>query len=347
MGRLALSVSTLVMCIAVGGAFAAIERSYHGTANRGFSAFAINPRHPHIVYAGSGSGVFKSTDRGGSWQAVNEGLTELNVSDLVIDQRRPAVLYAATTSSVFKSTNAGRTWRQISSTEIDPVGLALHPSNSRVLYAATDEGVYKSSDAGVNWRKVTTHPHAVRVSTVVLDPQQPATVYAASGGGVFKSTDAGRSWEQRNRGLFPNETPDDHSLLEGNLSAIVVNSRRPPTLYVGYHEGVVKSTDGARTWRPVNTGLAGSFRPVGSLAIDPSNPQTLYAGTSASRGLFKTTDGGRRWSAIDRRFRGNVSALALDPTHSQTVYVGMSFAARAFKSTDGGRTWSALSIPVP
>jgi photosystem II stability/assembly factor-like uncharacterized protein len=334
------------MTVTAGGGLAAqggVESgSSHGPAYRGFSAFAIDPLNPQIVYAGTGRGIFKSRDGGASWQAMNESLTDRYVYDLAVDQRHPATLYAATGSGVFKSTNAGRTWRATSMPSVSTIALALHPRNSRVVYAGTDEGVYKSSDAGASWRKVTTHPHAVRVFTIALDPQQPATVYAGSGGGVFKSTDAGRSWEKRNLGLIPNETANGNELAEGTVNAIVVDSRRPQTLYVGSRRGGFRSTDGARRWRRMNA--AGFFRNVDSLAIDARNPQTLYAGT---RALLKTTDGGRRWSAIGTPVGGTMLALALDPTNSKTVYVGMSFGAKAFKSTDGGRSWTALSIPVP
>jgi photosystem II stability/assembly factor-like uncharacterized protein len=330
------------MTVTAGGGFAAqggVESgSNHGPAYRGFSSFAINPLDPQIVYAGTGSGVFKSIDGGGSWRAANVGLTEPYVFDLAIDQRDPGILYAGTARGVFKSMNGGRTWRQMSLTEIDTVALALHPRNSRVVYAGTDEGVYKSSDGGASWRKVTTHP---RVFTIALDPQKPATVYAGSGGGVFKSTNAGRSWEKRNLGLIPNETTNQNELAEGTVNVIVVDSRRPQTLYVGSRRGGFKSTDGARRWRRMNA--AAFFRNVDSLAIDARNPQTLYAGTLA---LLKTTNGGRGWSAIATPVGGTMLALAIDPTNSKTVYVGMSSEAKAFKSTDGGRSWTALSIPV-
>ena len=307
----------------------------------------MNPQNPRIVYAGSASGVYKSTDAGRRWRVMNAGLTEPYVVDLAIDQQNPDVLYAATanygagTSSVVKSMNAGRTWRRtwrrISSTEyVD--ALAVHPRNSRVVYAGTDEGVYKSSDAGASWRKVKT---VRRVFTIALDPQQPATVYAGSGGGVFKSTDAGRSWRKRNNGLFPETgSPTVQDLAEGYVAAIVVNPRDPRTLYLGCENGVFKSTDGALTWRAVNSGVIarnGIFRYAQSLAIDPNDTQTLYAGTAWS-GLVKTTNGGRRWNAIGLPVEGPVLALALEPTNSKTVYVGMSSGGKAFKSMDGGRT---------
>ena len=227
--------------------------------------------------------------------------------------------------------------------DVDTVSLALHPRNSQVIYAGTDDAVYKSGDAGASWQKVRT---ARRVFTIVLDPKQPATVYAGSGEGVFKSTDAGRSWRKRNDGLFPGRgTPTSQDRLEGYVAAMVVNPRHPQTLYLGCEHGVFKSTNGVRTWRRIRSAGPGGL--VSSLAIDPEKPQTLYAGTYRVPGLFQTTNGGRRWSAIGPLGRGNVLALTLDSIAPETIYAGMFDGARAFKSTDGGRTWSALAIPVP
>ena len=349
MRRLALILVALVASIAVCvvSAQGGVERgTSHGPSPRGFSAFAVDPRDAHVVYAGSGNGIFKSTDAGESWQAVNVGLTERYVLDLAIDQHRPATLYAATEGGVFKSQNGGGSWRQ---TSMPPgiegrdavVSLALHPRNPQVIYAGTDDRVYKSGDAGASWQKVLT---ARRVYAIVIDPKQPSTVYAGSGGGVFKSTDAGRSWQARNVGLFPNETPNGHNLAEGFVHAIVVNARHSQTLYLGSQRGVYKSTDGARTWRRIRSAGLGGV--VSSLAIDPEQPQTLYAENKVP-GLFKTTNGGRRWSRIGPPGSGSVQALALDPTDPETIYAGMFYGAKAFKSTDGGRTWSALAIPIP
>src|SRR6188474_40418 len=116
MRRLAVAVAVVIASTAASGALSAPRDIHasagHGPSKRGLSAFAINPQNPEVVYAGSGSGVFKSTDGGVNWQAVNAGLTERYVFDLGIDQRHPAVLYAATSSGVFKSTNAARSWRR-------------------------------------------------------------------------------------------------------------------------------------------------------------------------------------------------------------------------------------------
>jgi hypothetical protein len=69
---------------------------------------AIDPSAPATLYAGtSGGGVFKSTDAGGNWIAINSGLTNTVVSALAIDPSNMATLYAGTEGGVFKSTNGG------------------------------------------------------------------------------------------------------------------------------------------------------------------------------------------------------------------------------------------------
>ena len=65
---------------------------------------AVDPVTPTILYAGTGGGVFKSTDGGGTWSAFNTGLTDLYVWALAIDPQTPTSLYAGTyRSGVFKT----------------------------------------------------------------------------------------------------------------------------------------------------------------------------------------------------------------------------------------------------
>ena len=58
------------------------------------SALAINPVTPATLYAAGGSGVFKSTDSGGTWAAASEGLPSVDVYSLAIDPATPTTLYA-------------------------------------------------------------------------------------------------------------------------------------------------------------------------------------------------------------------------------------------------------------
>ena len=79
-------------------------------------ALAIDPVTSTTLYAGTqGGGVFKSTNSGASWSAVNTGLTNTEVRALAIDPTTPTTVYAGTGSSggVFKSTDAAKTWNAL------------------------------------------------------------------------------------------------------------------------------------------------------------------------------------------------------------------------------------------
>ena len=76
------------------------------------NALAIDPSAPATLYAGTDSGVFKSTNAGGNWTAINTGLTNTCVLALVIDPSAPATLYAGTLGGVFKSTDGGGAGRR-------------------------------------------------------------------------------------------------------------------------------------------------------------------------------------------------------------------------------------------
>ena len=105
--------------------------------------------------------------------------------------------------------------------------------------------------------------------------------------------------------------------------------------------GAFKSTDSGGSWSPINTGLTAFL--VNALAIDPSAPATLYAGTDPGfdydfTGVFKSTDGGANWR---QSLYASVLALAIDPSAPATLYAG-TFGG-VFKSTNGGESWSAIN----
>ena len=100
------------------------------------------------------------------------------------------------------------------------------------------------------------------------------------------------------------------------------------------------TADGGNAWSAAS-GLPNS--PVNVLAIDPTNPQTVYAGLGdcfKSAGVFKSTDGGNtfRSSGLVHQI---IQAIAVDPKQSSTVYAGIS------KSTDAGATWTTMTFPGP
>src|SRR5206468_7605031 len=94
--------------------------------------------------------------------------------------------------------------------------------------------------------------------------------------------------------------------------------------------GVAKSTDGGKTWMLVNEGLTDLC--VRTLAIDPSTPATLFAGTST--GVFRSGDGGAHWSPTSG-ITSPVLKIAVDPGDSSMLYAVVPSEQTLYRSIDG------------
>src|SRR5712691_11694078 len=103
---------------------------------------AIDPVIPMMVYAATGSGVYKTTDGGANWNAINTGLPAAAATALAIDPLTTMVLYAGVEcSGVFKSTNGGGSWSEFNPglTNRCVTTLAINPQTPNI-YAGTDGG---------------------------------------------------------------------------------------------------------------------------------------------------------------------------------------------------------------
>jgi len=130
----------------------------------------------------------------------------------------------------------------------------------------------------------------------------------------------------------------------------VFDPATPSTIYAGASNGVFKSTDSGATWIAQNNFSVAGTPNVRALAIDPTSPLTIYAGTS-NNGLFKSTNGGGVWTAMNSGMGGpnptNVNVIAIDPSNTATIYTGHGFSGGINKSTNGAASWTPLTNEVP
>jgi photosystem II stability/assembly factor-like uncharacterized protein len=127
------------------------------------------------------------------------------------------------------------------------------------------------------------------------------------------------------------------------------------TFYFGAVDGGVwKTTNAGLTWEPIFDGQP--IASIGALAVAPSNPQVIYAGTGESdirsdlasgNGVYKSEDGGKTWTNVGLRETRQISRIVVDPKNADVVYVGALGHAYGpnpergvYKSTDGGKTWT-------
>lgn len=150
----------------------------------------------------------------------------------------------------------------------------------------------------------------------------------------------------------------------GYVAAVAGIPGDPTTYYVGLPEGGVwKSTNAGTTWQPIFDDV--HVPSVGALAVAPSQPSVLYAGTgdpsgwsfTPGRGVFKSTDAGNTWHNVGLEDTRYIDAVMVDPANANVVLVGAAGAAQAgggtneargvYRTTDGGATWKRVLYVDP
>jgi photosystem II stability/assembly factor-like uncharacterized protein len=297
------------------------------------TALALAPSDPATVYMASDNKVFKRSGSTQDWIDVTGNLQTAGITVIAVDPRDSSIVYAATKDGVFKTLDGGATWNSLS-TDL-PVGsmsaLLVDPQNPDTVFAGIGftngfcrGALFKTIDGGLNWRSVTRSLplDGAQLCALALDPGNSQTIYNSTDRGIFKSIDGGETW-QRLRAI-----PLDRGTAVA--LSVTVDPLQPDILYAGILQlnGILKSTDGGSTWVRVNNGLnwswqGNSYVPgVRVLAINPENPDIIYAGTYED-GVFKSVNGGNSWEPITSGMPARyVTSLAIDPENPNHVYAG-------------------------
>lgn len=248
--------------------------------------------------------------------------------------------------------------------------LEVHPTNSRIIYAGSaGGGVWKSSDGSVTYNPIF-DDYCQSIGAIELDPSDPdKTIYVGTGetwtrnsvsvgDGLYKTVDGGANWTKI--GFEKSE----------RIANVIVNPNNSNEVYVAVlgalwsdsdERGVYKSNDAGQTWERLlyvnpKTGCA-------DLAMDPSNPNVLYASMwefrrtgwsfesgGANSALYKSVDGGRSWNKIHKGFpEGKLGrlAIAIAPSNPKVLYTVIEAEKDErkglYRSNDAGASWEQLN----
>jgi photosystem II stability/assembly factor-like uncharacterized protein len=255
---------------------------------------------------------------------------------------------------------------------ISSVAAATVDGKTLIFVGSASGGVWKSEDNGTTFKPVFDANPVQSIGAVALDPSNPRTVWVGTGeswtrnsvsvgDGIYKSTDGGETWAKM--GLPESE----------RISQIVVHPKNPDVVYAcvpgklwsdSPERGLYKTVDGGKTWSLV---LKGPNLSTGcsSLAMDPRNPDVLYAGlwdfrrrgwtfrsggdgpeAASGSGLFRSTDGGKTWTELEPGKNGLPAKpygrieVRFAPSDGRVVYAFIEGLDSAlYRSDDGGVTW--------
>src|SRR5580658_4075016 len=245
------------------------------------------------------------------------------------------------------------------------MSIAVNPKNKFEYYVGVASGgVWKTVNDGTTWTPLFDKEGSYSIGWVTLDPNDPSVVWVGAGesnsqrsvsygDGIYRSDDGGKDWQ--NLGLKKSE----------HIGRVVIDPRDSKVVYVaaegplwgpGGDRGLYKSADGGKTWKAVltiseNTGVV-------DVAIDPSNPDIVYAAAYQRRrhvftlidggpesAIYKSTDAGATWNKLKSGLPavdlGRIG-LAVSPADPTVVYATIEAAdgkGGIFRSSDRGATW--------
>jgi len=295
------------------------------------------------------------------WQFIGPTNVSGRVTDVAVvapKGRNYTIYIASASGGVWKTDNEGTTWTPVfENMPTAAIGdIALAPSDPRIVWVGTGEhnifrssqaglGVFKSVDGGKTWA----HQGLADTNTIariVVHPVNPDIVYVAAGGhewtknadrGVYKTVDGGRTWDKI---LFVNDETGAYDLVmdprsSDTLYAALWQRTRtkwndPRTLPDHTGSGLFKTTDGGKTWTPINAGLpAARFRGRIGLDLCLAKPDTLCALVDNYEPRETTKE---ELSSIQGYF---------------TPGKGFIKGATVYRSDDAGATWTQASGLTP
>ncbi|MCZ7555024.1 MAG: glycosyl hydrolase [Bacteroidia bacterium] len=337
---------------------------------------ALSPANPDYIYAvieaaEKAGGVYRSTNRGGSWEKRGNyvPVSPQYYSELVCDPLDPDMVYSLDTYTMV-TTDGFKTWNRLSNRarHVDDHALWINPQNTKHLLIGGDGGIYDSYDGGETWRFKENLP-VTQFYRVSVDNDEP--FYNVYGGTQDNNSIGGPSRTINRDGIF-----NEHWFFTngGDGFKSQVDPTDPNVVYAQAQYGVLvrydKRSDERLGIQPQPGPDEAPYRWNwdSPLIISPHKPTRLYF---AANKLFRSEDRGESWTIvspdltrqIDRNALpvmgkiwppeavaknastssyGNIVALSESPRREGLLYVGTDDGLLQV-SEDAGRNWRAVS----
>ena len=229
-------------------------------------------------------------------------------------------------------------WRALGPNGGDVRSLTFDPRNpDRILLGTSSSKLFVSPDNGANWSRFAQLGDGddLVLDHVVFDPAGPGTIYVAAWsvetnerGELFRSRDDGRTWET---------IPAMHNK---SIRAFALAASDPRVMVAGALDGVYRSDDAGQSWRKITPERHAELKNFESVAIDPTNPDIIYAGTWHLP--WKTTNGGATWTQIKKGVidDSDVFSIIIDPQDPTVVFA--SACSGIYKSDNAGELFHKI-----
>ncbi len=232
---------------------------------------------------------------------------------------------------------ASGSWQVLGPDGGDARSLAYDSHNPDHMLLGTSTGqLFVSNDAGHSWsRFARLGGDDYVLDHIAIDPQNPKHIYVSAWsvssqqiGDVFRTRDGGKNWETL-------------SAMHGkSIRAMAMFHGNSKVLVAGALDGVFRSMDGGDSWERMSPVNHADIKNIESIAVDPKDPNTVYAGTWHL--AWKTADGGASWQQIKKGMIDDSDVFSVIVDHSNASVVFASACSGIYKSESAGNQFSKI-----
>jgi photosystem II stability/assembly factor-like uncharacterized protein len=228
-------------------------------------------------------------------------------------------------------------WQVLGPDGGDARSLAYDAHNPDHILLGTSTGqMFASTDAGRTWSRLARLGGDEYVlDHIAIDPQDSKRIYvsawSSSGqqiGEIFRTVDGGANWQT---------LPAMHGK---SIRAMAMYKGNSDVLVAGALDGVYRSNDGGDTWERLSPANSADIKNIESIAIDPKDPNTVYAGTWHL--AWKTTDAGANWQHINKGMIDDSDVFSVIVDHDNPAVVFASACSGIYKSETAGNQFSKI-----
>ena len=306
-------------------------------------SLAADPVTPGVVYLGTDHGLYRTKDGGFSWSLLSLSTTS-PIQLIAVARTNPNFIFIATSGDyLYRSLDGGATWsQQTQGISNAPnarfiTSIAVDPTNANRVYTSTWRGfLFRSDDAAATFTQISDSGIWAN-GQMYIAPSSPNVLYMTHDerffgrGTILKSADFGDTWANVGQ---PSGVPTD-------AGQIAISPNDPNTLYVTTGLGISKTTTGGGNWTLILTPATLPLRSMQAIAINPSNPTQVFAGSSYF-GFYLSMDSGATWFPFNNGIAGaTITGIEICRDNPSIIYVGVQTIG-FMKSSDGGATWNLI-----
>ena len=344
--------------------------------NRAIAISGVSSDHNTYYVGAASGGLFKTTNKGISWEPIFDDQDVSSVSAIAISQKNPNIVWAGTGETflirpahaigdgIYKSEDGGNTWKNMGLQKTARIAkIVIHPKNDKIVYVAAlghtfgpqeDRGIYKTTNGGKTWKKILFIDQNTGGIDIALDRKNPNFLIASmweiyintwglnsggESGGVFISKNAGKSWERQDK----NGLPGGKGKPVGKI-AVSISQSNPNTMYAlceEKHPGLYRTDNKGKSWYLVsrNHTLAERAPYYMRMAVDPNDPERIYV----LNVQYSVSENGGKTFKSGYSAGGDNHDIWIDPENGKRIMVAHDGCASIMEN---GKDFKRIVLPI-